>query len=80
MKSHRKIKYSCPFCGTECERRVNSVRTTLFGNPIIMYCCKNEYCGALICFNNTDCHSNPNATDRYFFRRYLGGDGDDNAE
>ena len=75
MKAH-KYKLLCPFCGSECDKYANLAAKTLVGSTIVMYRCKNKSCGAVMSFDNIDCNLNPNATDRYFLNRYLGGDSD----
>lgn len=65
------MKYSCPFCGTKCKRICVPV---MLGLEYVEYRCNNQSCGAIISFDNRDCNLNPNITDGWFFRRYLGGD------
>lgn len=74
-----KIRYPCPFCGAECEKRESRVAKMMVGKPIAMYKCNNQSCGAIISFDNRDCNLNPNITDRWFFRRYLGGDSNEKS-
>lgn len=76
MKAHRKIKYSCPFCGSECAKYNNLAAKAFGGKTIVMYKCSNQSCGATVSFDNMACNLNPNITDGWFFRRYLGGDSD----
>ncbi len=70
------MKYSCPFCGSECKKYRNLAAKALVGKPIVMYRCNNQSCGTFISFNNRDCNLDLNITDRWF-RRYLGGDSND---
>ena len=70
------MKYSCPFCGSECKKYRNLAAKAMVGRALVMYHCNNRSCGATISFNNRDCNLDPNMTDRWFFRRYLGGDSD----
>ena len=77
MKAHRKIKYSCPFCGSECAKYNNLAAKAFGGKTIVMYKCSNQSCGATVSFDNMACNLNPNITDRWFLNRYLGGDSND---
>ncbi len=77
MKAHRKIKYSCPFCGSECAKYNNLAAKAFGGKTFVMYKCSNQSCGATVSFDNMACNLNPNITDRWFLNRYLGGDSND---
>lgn len=73
MKAN-KIKYSCPFCGSECERKFVTV---VLNAGYVEYKCTNDICNAIISFDNMTCNLNPQISDRYFMNRYLGGDNHD---
>ena len=67
----RDMKYSCPFCGTKCDR----IRVpVMLDSEYVEYRCTNRSCGAIMSFDNMAFSLNPKITDRWFLNRYLGGD------